>query len=77
MKRQNMIVIALGTLAIQPQHRALAVQRLDGHDAQFGRLLDQRVHALVGRHAQRDLEVERQLAVDMNPGSYVNLPVLV
>src|SRR6202000_2098104 len=52
-----------GALAVKPKHRALGLQRLDRGHAQLGGLLDQRVHALVGGHAQRDLEVERQLAI--------------
>jgi hypothetical protein len=48
----------------QPQHRALAEERLHRRDAELGRLLDQRVHALVGRHADRERHRARELAFD-------------
>jgi hypothetical protein len=45
--------LAFGAFALQAQHRAFAVQRLDHGRAQLGGLFNQRVHALVGRHGQR------------------------
>ena len=51
-----------GALAGQAQHRTLGEQRLDRCRAELGRLLDQRVHALVGRHADRERDRQRELA---------------
>ena len=46
----------LGPLAVQPQHAALAHQGLDARGTELGGLLDQPVHPLVGRHAEREVD---------------------
>ena len=61
----------VGALAGQAQHRALAHQRLDRRRAELGGLLDQRVHALVGRHADRQRARRGQLALDRARGADV------
>mgnify|MGYP000048753285 CR=1 FL=1 len=43
---------------------ALALQRLDRGDTQFRRLLDQRIHALVRRHADGQGDVPLQFTID-------------
>ena len=66
-RRRHRLPVAparLGALAGQAQHRALADQRLQRRGAELGRLLDQGVHALVGRHADRQGDGDRQLALD-------------
>ena len=54
----------VGALAGQAQDRTRTHQRLDRGDAEFGRLLDQRVHAFVGRHAERERHAQREFALD-------------
>jgi hypothetical protein len=57
-------LLLLPPFAGQPQHAALRHERLDARGAEFGRLLDQRIHAVVGRHGQRQVHAARCLAFD-------------
>ena len=55
--------LARRALAVQAQHRALAHEGLNARDAELGGFLDQRIHALVGRHADGERHAARQLAI--------------
>jgi len=55
----------LGALARQSQHRAFAQQRLQRRHAELGGLLDERIHALVARHADGQRHGQRQFAIDL------------
>ena len=61
--RLPVLRLALGALARQAQHRTLAHQRLDRGHAELGGLFHQRIHAVVGGHAQRQRHRMRQFAL--------------
>ena len=54
----------VGPLAAQAQYAVRRDQRLNAGDAEFGRLLDQPVHAVVGRHADGEVDGARCFALD-------------
>jgi hypothetical protein len=66
-------LLLVGALALQAQHAALGHQRLDAGDAELGRLLDQPVHAVVGRHADRQMDGARRLALERLVGADLDL----
>jgi hypothetical protein len=66
-------VFLVGALALEPEYAALGQQRLQAGHAEFSGLLHQPVHALVGRHADGQMDLARDFPLHRGVGTDLDL----